>query len=90
MNGILIALGVILLAGIAATFVVGMIKTLLMGTEVFDEFNRAGFTLRAFWLGRVPEPNARSSLHFGESAEITVIGEKIKAEPIRTVSKTIS
>ena len=90
MNGILTAVGALALGGIAATFSVGMIKTLLAGRQAFDEFNRAGFTLRAFWFGKVPKSNAGSSLQFGESAEISIVDGKVRAEPTRTISKTLS
>ena len=90
MNGILTAIGVVTCGGIAATFFVGMIKTLREGTESFDEFNRAGFTLRAFFLGRVPKSNSGSSLRFGDSAEISMVDGKIRAIPTRTIAKTIS
>jgi hypothetical protein len=90
MNGILTAAGVIGLTCLAATFAVGMIKTLREGTESFDEFNRAGFTLKAFFFGRVPKSNAGSSLQFGESAEISVVDGKFDAVTTRTISKTLS
>lgn len=90
MNGILIAVGVVFLWTVAATLGVSLIKTLREGGSTFDEFNRAGFTLRAFWFGRVPKSNAGSSLQFGESAEISTVRGKIRAETTRTISKTLS
>lgn len=90
MSGILTAVGVIIFGCIAATFAVGMIKTLREGTESFDEFNRAGFTLGAFWLGRVSKSNAGSALQYSDSAEISIVDGKIRAEPTRTISKTLS
>jgi hypothetical protein len=90
MESILTAVGAAVLAGIAATFAVGMVKTLKEGAQAFDEFNRAGFTLKAFFLGRVPKSNAGSSLQFGESAEITVTDGAVQATTTRTIAKTLS
>jgi len=90
MNGIVTSVAIAFVSVLTATALISFIKTVREGSVVFDDFDRAGFTWSAFWLGRVPESDASSSLHFGESAEISVVNGKIKAIPTRTVSKTLS
>ena len=80
------ALGVV-----ALTFVIGMAKTLAEGTEAIASFDRAGFTLKNFWNGTVPDhsPN-ESTILTGASAEIEWIDGKLHARPTRTVTKHFS
>lgn len=88
MTDILSTAGAVALLFLALTFVIAIFRTLFEGVESFASFDRAGFTFHNFWNGTVPAEAARENhIGIGESAEIEIIGGKVRAVETRTIVK---